>query len=210
MATGPRTRGFIAYPSTPPLVGNTIEAAIRLLADRFAVRDIETWRESLVPGQFIASQVLEHIEGSDCLIADITELNFNVTFEVGFGIGKGKRLLLIRHSPVSPTPPELAELGIFDTIGYKHYQNSTELSELLRDLDVLSPLRLPSVALNKSQPVYLIDARYKTDHVTRIVARVKKARLFFRSFEAPEILRFLFRPVYLGRLSGSMVRLVAR
>lgn len=181
-----RLRGFIAYPSNPPLIGATIESALATLADRFGMRDFHSWRETDVAGQFIANQILDQIEEHDCFIADITELNFNVTYEIGFAIAKNKPLLLIRHSPVSPSPPDLSELGLFDTLGYKHYQNSGELTELLRDLQSVRPLTAPSMKLNTKAPVYLIEALYKTDSVTRIIARVKKARLFFRSFDPNE------------------------
>ena len=39
---------------------------------------------------------------------------------------------------------------------------------------------------NQKVPVYLIEARFKTDSVIRIVSRVKKARLFYRSFDPGE------------------------
>jgi hypothetical protein len=178
--------GFVAYPSDPPAVGQAIEAAVSVLRQTSAEVPFRTWLHADVAGQFIATQVLDQIEGHDSLIADVTELNFNVTYEVGFAIAKRKPLLLTRYSPLISQFPQFSELGIFDTLGYKSYQNSAEFAALLLTTSDIGPLNVPSVGLNSKAPVYLIEALYKTDSVTRIVARVKKARLTFRSFDPNE------------------------
>jgi len=55
----------------------------------------------------------------------------------------------------------------------------------LRGFDSTLPIRsLPP--LNRQAPVFLTQVRYKTDSVTRIISRVKKARLFFRNFDPGE------------------------
>lgn len=177
---------FIAYPAQPILIGQTIDSASKALSTQAGIRGIRTWKESDVVGQFVGHRVLEQIEQHDCLVADISELNFNVTFEIGFAVGKGKPLLLVRYSPLAMSSPTLAEVGIFDTMGYKEYQNSIELTELLKSIPSLDPVKVPVIPLNTRAPVYLIDALFKTDSVTRIVARVKKAGLSFRSFDPNE------------------------
>ena len=173
---------FIAYPAQPILIGQTIDSASKALSTQAGIRGIRTWKESDVVGQFVGHRVLEQIEQHDCLVADISELNFNVTFEIGFAVGKGKPLLLVRYSPLAMSSPTLAEVGIFDTMGYKEYQNSIELTELLKSIPSLDPVKVPVIPLNTRAPVYLIDALFKTDSVTR-VARVNKVGLSFRSFD---------------------------
>jgi hypothetical protein len=179
-------KAFIAYAAQPALIGQTIESAVAALPEQVGIRGIRTWKETDVVGQFVGHRVLEQIEQHDCLVADISELNFNVTYEIGFAIGKAKPLLLVRYSPLEASPPSLAEVGIFDTMGYKEYENSPGLVEVLREIPVLEPVRVPVIPLNTSAPVYLIDALFKTDPVTRMIARVKKARLSFRSFDPNE------------------------
>lgn len=77
------------------------------------------------------------------------------------------------------------EIGIFDTIGYQTYNNRNDIHRLLRTPPV-APLLPPTVERNRSAPVYLIDSTFQTDHITRLISRVKKARLFFRSFDPVE------------------------
>jgi hypothetical protein len=177
--------GFIAYPSNPPQIGRTIETAVKQLANELGIEGFETWKETDVVGRFISYEILNMIEARDCLVADISVTNFNVTYEIGFALGKQKRVLLVKQ-PQLANDTDLAEVGIFDTLGNKNYENSSQFIDLLRNLRDAQPLQPPAVKLNSKAPVYLIEALYKTDPVTRIIARVKKARLFFRSFDPNE------------------------
>lgn len=178
---------FIAYASQPESIGGTIEAAAEYFHARPQLLTVTTWKESSIAGKFVATAVREQITSTDCLVADVSVANFNVTYEIGYAIGKGKPILLIRLSAVRQTKGiSLATLGIFDTLGYKVYQNSQELITLLETSIPVLPLGATVVTLNRSTPVYLLEAKYKTEAVTRIIARVKKARLFYRSFDPQE------------------------
>lgn len=132
--------GFYAYASSPNEVGETIERGTQS-ANRFSIdTEIKTWRSLDIPGHFISEQVLLGIDEADFLIADISTLNFNVTYEVGYAIGKNKRVLLTRNSSIRETYPTIKDVGIFDTLGYSQYQNSTELARLLVSAHKDSPL----------------------------------------------------------------------
>ena len=88
---------FYAYPSSPDSVGQTIEAAVDALRSTSAITSIQTWPQTDVAGRFIADQILTAILQNELLVADISQLNFNVTFEVGYAIGKGKRIIVTRN-----------------------------------------------------------------------------------------------------------------
>lgn len=177
-------RGFVAYPSSPSILQDTIEASVRELQVQPSSLHLSTWRASDVVGQFVGEKILEDIAESDALVADITRFNFNVTYEIGFAIGRRKRLILIRNEAVQPDRDEV-DLGIFDTIGFEKYENTAQLTRAMRKVESSKPLDFGTSVIN-SAPVYLLDAKYKTDEVTRIFSRVKKAKLSFRSFDPNE------------------------
>ena len=187
---------FFAYPSSHLSVGETIEHACGDLRSRTGHAGVRTWREDEVVGRFVATDVLTRLSESDCLIADVTYLNFNVTFEIGYAIAQGKSIALTRSAGVG-TQPEFTEAGVFDTIGYHAYENSEQLLDFLLATSEPHPLLSAPLEPNRKAPVYLMEAKFKTDPVTRMIARVKKARLFFRSFDpieqprlsAPEAIR---------------------
>jgi hypothetical protein len=177
---------FFAYPSTPPIVSETIEQAIENLRSKSGITAVRSWRETDIAGRFIAEQVLSNISEKTVLVADVTQLNFNVAYEIGFALAKGKRVVLTRHKGVMPSRPLVSEVGIFDVIGYLEYENAAQLEAHLRSITDPTPSIKNIYPLNQNAPVYLIEARVQTDSITRIVSRVKKARIFYRSFDPRE------------------------
>lgn len=136
-------------------------------------------------GHFISTEVLNGIDEADFLLADITTLNFNVTYEIGYAIGKSKRILLTKNKAIDNSELKIEEVGIFDTLGYKEYQNSSELKSYILEASKKSPLELP-VKFNQQAPVYLLETPFKTDWSGRIVSRIKKSGYYFRNFDPNE------------------------
>lgn len=177
---------FIAYPSQPEFLGNTIENACQQNNRANLPFVFESWKQQDIAGRFIVEGILEKIEAAEFVVADITRLNFNVTFEVGYAIGSGKRVVLVLNSSADPSTKEITHLGLFDTLGYSCYSNGGYLSFLLKSVKDKTPLRFPSSGVDLSAPIYLLDTLHKTDTALRIVSRIKKSRLRFRSFDPAE------------------------
>ena len=179
-------KGFFAYSSQPRTIGDTISTAVNDLTRYSGQIEITIWPELDIPGRFIAEAVLAGINQGEFLVADITSLNFNVLYEIGYAIGREKRVLIVRNEPYAASAADkIKELGIFDTLGYKSYENSKVLFEYLSSIKSLSPISIAAQP-NKKSPLYLTQDRWKTDGATRILSRVRKARLGFRSFDPAE------------------------
>lgn len=178
--------GLIAYPAEPPEIGTLIKAARNSLGKTSRTQGLETWEESDIPGRFIATEVLEKICDGNILVADITKLNFNVVFEIGYAIGSRKRVYLVRNDALDISTDIFRTIGIFDTLGYETYTSSTELTELIKSIDDVTPVRMTVAEVNRRAPVYYLSPRIKTDTEIRIQSRLKKARLNFRTFDPEE------------------------
>jgi hypothetical protein len=176
--------GFYAYPSGLPLVVDAARSASQLL-QRSGTVSLTLWEEMDVPGKFIREEILQKITLSDILVADISRLNFNVVYEIGFAIGRGKRVFLLRHRAISAQTPTAQEVGIFDTIGYKEYSTSQDIESLLLSISSLKPLHVGE-KINTKTPIYLVQPKIKTDYDGLIVAGIKKNYLHFRSFDPSE------------------------
>ena len=183
--------GFFAYPSAPSVIGQTIEEAVSIYGRFSKSATIETWRSLDIAGHFISEEVTSSIEDADMLIADISALNFNVTYEIGYAIGQSKRIILTRNKAVAERAPTIREVGIFDTLGYLEYENSNGLASILRDSALLKIIDIPQ-KINKGAPVYLVDAKHKTDTATRIISRIKKARYRGFKFEVQRLTKSWF------------------
>jgi hypothetical protein len=179
-------KGFFAYPAKNQGIVDPIKQAILDVKHFHAVTDLVDWSELDIPGRFIATEVLRSIGQSDFLVADITTLNFNVTYEVGYAIGRGKRVVIVRNEAYGMAEDEkIRRLGIFDTLGYKNYQNSRDLATLIKSVRDINPL-LRDVPLERNQPIYVTRTRYQSDYAIRISARLKKSGLGYRSFDPTE------------------------
>ncbi len=179
--------GFVAYPSNIHIIVDTIRGAVEQCINP----KLTTWEELDIPGKFIATEITNKIDSSDFVIADVTRLNFNVAYEIGYGIGKGKRVLLIKNRAVQESLPTIKDVGIFDTIGYKEYSTSFELLNFLQNLDDVRPIYVTEKR-NEKSPIYLVQPKTKTDYDGTITSDIKKSHLYFRSFD----------PVETSRLAG--------
>lgn len=173
---------FIAYPSSPEGIGQTIEEMVKA-ANTSKHNEIFSWRNLDIPGSFIIESILEKIDEVNTVVADISRLNFNVTFEVGYAMGRQKHVVLVMNEAMSPQKKEISHLGIFDTIGYLTYTNSSQLRTLLRKTYEST---LPLHEIDKLAPLFVLDTLHKTDSSIRILSKIKKARIGYRSFDPSE------------------------
>ena len=176
--------GFIAYPGSPEPIAATIREATQLINDH-PDYNFRTWEESDIAGRHLTAPIFSGMKNSNLLIADITHLNFNVTYEIGYAIGIGKRAYLITNSQYTRDKDTITKIGIFDTLGYEGYTNTDELVSLIHSISDTNPLNI-AATLDKRTPVYIIETPLKGDVLTHLISRVKKARLFYRSFTPSE------------------------
>jgi hypothetical protein len=183
---------FFAYPSRPLEIGQAVAAATERLHKYQTRIRVRPWEQKDMAGAFIADKILDEIAHSNAVCADITRLNFNVTYEVGYAIGAGKAIRPVRNKSFKSEPIALEALGIYDTIGYESYENAEQLAEKIRGLPSAEPLPIAR-PINSSAPVYLNQSKTRTDHQNEIISRVKKANLHFRSFDPGETPRLSAR-----------------
>jgi hypothetical protein len=178
--------GLVAYPSQPADLGDSIRRTILQLSGQDRYRNLSSWEETDVPGRFIAMEVMEKIDAGTIFIADVTRLNFNVLFEIGYAIGRKKRPYLIKNTAMLDDGGLVREVGILDTLGHLEYTDQPTLSTAISTIADLSPLRFDDSSASRTTPVYILLPEVKGDAETRLVARIKKARLSYRSFDPQE------------------------
>jgi hypothetical protein len=76
---------FVAYPSSPVDRAELIERAIETIQSGGVV-DIIGWKSLRVSGRVIITTICDEIKKRDVFIADVTRLNPNVLFELGYAI----------------------------------------------------------------------------------------------------------------------------
>ena len=176
---------FVAYPSSDNSLAALILEAVRYANARSSAVRYEPWEYNDIAGQPMISPILERIDESSFMVADITYLNLNVVYEIGFSIGSRKRAFLIRHADMAGDREIARQAGIFDTLGYFEYTDRNSLANRLTSHIDLSSLPFTTNIDNKA-PVYVVEPPSKDDAATLMVSRLKKARYRYRSFNPSE------------------------
>jgi hypothetical protein len=119
--------GFFAYPSSPSSVPETIAAAVKGVNDTALAR-IKTWEQCRVGGNVIIAELCKEIGAADFFCADLTGINANVMFELGYAIARNKRTWLVLDTTISTCKSDFDRIRILTTVGYARYCNSHEIN----------------------------------------------------------------------------------
>ena len=120
------------------------------------------------------------------VIADVTTLNFNLMFEIGFSVGLELPLILIRDTSFMSDIGEFRQLGILENIGYVDFQNAGDLTHKIESVLPVNTIPSPSVALNKEVPLYLIKSHLSTEGQVRLASIIEQSPLKFRRYDPSE------------------------
>ena len=85
---------FFAYPTRVPTLKEAIKVAIPELNKKGQVK-IKTWEECNIGGKFVINTICNAINEAELFFADLTGLNPNVMFELGYAVARDKRIWLI-------------------------------------------------------------------------------------------------------------------
>ncbi len=180
------SRAVFLYPSHPAQIATTIEAAAQVLKRREPRAAWLTWKNFQTAGQTIFCAICKSMRFADTIIADVTTLNFNLLFEIGFTIGLNMPVIPIRDTSFIRDKRAFDELGLLDTVGYVDFQNSEELARQLQDRLPGEPLALPFAVLNQDAPLYVLKGHIDTEGAIRLMSTLKKSALRFRTFDVVE------------------------
>ena len=140
-------RVFYAFPNQPAALAETINNALRMLRmDPDIRRDnvrFTPWTDLTTGGKQLVATILSNIDRSDVFACDLTYVNSNVAFELGYAIGRFKRIWISLNTSTDGAEQRYRRT-FFGMLGsaYVPYNNSYELSEaFLNDNPILDPDR---------------------------------------------------------------------
>ena len=173
---------FVAFSSADTIVADTIVEACKQA--RSAGREFEPWNRNDVSGRPIDRSVFGWVEAADAVVADVSEPNHNVTYEVGLTLGMGKPLRLIRAE--NKDRKTLEEIGLLHNIGHDDYGSRAAATDLLRRPSTAGAW--PKQKRNREQPIYILQSSVVDAVLSRTTSAIKKTlKLRFRNFNPREI-----------------------
>lgn len=123
---GKSINSFFAYPSQPDSIPETIKEAVNKI-NKGQECYVKTWQECDISGKYIIDVICRAIDKAELFIADLTLANSNVLFELGYAIGKKKRVWLLLDPSFTESKNLFDQLRILTTVGYAPYSNSNEI-----------------------------------------------------------------------------------
>lgn len=179
---------FVAYASRDEDNASAVFEGVRRANALPQPVRFEPWPYNDVAGRTLISPIVEGIEASPYIVADITYFNLNVVYEIGYAIGRQKRVILLRNSKIEGDKALAQKVGIFDTLGYIEFSTSEDVRNILSAHHEQDPLLVTS-RLDKKAPVYIIEPAVARHADVLIASRVKKAGFKYRSFNPTEHMR---------------------
>jgi len=184
---------FVAYTSTPIARAEVVEETIKTIALNGVV-EIKGWKSLFPTGRPIITPIFDEIRACKCFIADLTGLNPNVLFELGYALAHRKRIWILLDTEIEKAKMDFERFQLFTTIGYQRGSNSDVLvkgfftdqpyaddTSLFNDLlDRAKPPTRPTLLYLKSQV-----ATEASNRLTRRVATHNIASVIDDPAEGP-------------------------
>lgn len=125
-------RYFFAYTNSNPLTGEAMRhCSNSLVKDGVKSR---TWEQLSSAGNVIIAEIKNEIDSCDVLVAEVSDLNRNVLFEVGFAMARGKKILLCLDETREQSSRRWRDFGLFSSVGHITYSaDSDKLASKIRD-----------------------------------------------------------------------------
>lgn len=180
-----RRKVFIAYPSNPSDVGATIRSAVTILNQSQVELEYVSWEANDIAGRPLILPILESVDAANHMIADISILNQNVVYEIGLGIGKSKRVLLVRSAGVEYNRELVNEVGVFDTLGYIDYTDAEDFATKIARQPHLTPLPISRLRDVRAK-TFVLQTPVRDEYMSRIITNIKGNLYSFRSFDPAE------------------------
>ena len=127
------TECSLLVPANPPALRTAIHSAISLLRKNDTIHKagvtFAPWAELNITAKPLISQITKAIDPSKTVALDLTDLNDNVAFDLGYAIGTHKQVWPCINSGIADTTRNYSRryTRIFD-LGYAKYQNHQELA----------------------------------------------------------------------------------
>ena len=118
-------KAFLGYSSTPELARESLQRAAQLIT-QLGVNG-QSWEELAIGGRLVISAVLSAIDDSDVSIFDVSTLNPNVLYELGYAIGRARRIWLLVDSSDAEAIAQWDRFRLLSSVGYRGWTSSEDI-----------------------------------------------------------------------------------
>ena len=173
--------GFFAYPSTPPALGETVRTSVEAI-NNAGFANLITWEDLKISGRIIINSILQAIDKSEFICVDLTGLNLNVMFELGYAIARNKIIFPILDDSFPANRTLFEQLGLLTTVGYTPYQNARQITDGFHKAQpynsgktLFQELIQPNLHAAPDGKLFYLKSRVDTEASVRITKRINRS-----------------------------------
>ena len=151
---------FWAYSNHPHNVKNDVIDAINQI-NNSGIISIKPWETMDIEGNFIIDEILKEINACDVFVCELSNLNNNVLYELGYAIAKKKKIRIFINQNLKSVKEEFKSFSLLTSIGYVDYVNSSQMLNSLyklgndNEMDILSSIISGISVSNYSNLLYM-------------------------------------------------------
>jgi hypothetical protein len=199
-------KGFFAYPSNPSIV-EVIEDAVTSINGANVV-NIQTWEKIKTSGQSIISVICDEISSSDIFLCDLTYLNSNVLFELGYAIGKNKRVVVFLDPSIEKAKNDYERFNL-STLGYLPYSNASSMVERFfaeepyNNLDRTILSEISNGITHQDVGMLYLKSAIETQASVKLHQRLEKTKIKPLVIDDPQEIRMQMHQWYVEKVISS-------
>lgn len=151
---------FWAYSNHPHKVKEDIDDVVKQINES-GVISIKTWEMMGIDGNIIVNEILKEINACDVFLCELSNLNDNVLFELGYAIAHKKKIRIFIKRSLQNVSDEFKNLNLLTPIGFVDYINSGQILNSLwklvddAEVDILSKMTSGTFMSKYSNLLYM-------------------------------------------------------
>lgn len=138
----PASSVFFAYEGGHQENADAIKAGIKEFNQHQSSYIAKTWEEMEVSGKIINKCIMQEIDSCSLFACDLTYLNHNVLFELGYAIGRKKNLLILLNDSVDGAKSRYSGFNLLKNVGYESFNNYKHIQAALQKKDRITSVLL--------------------------------------------------------------------
>jgi hypothetical protein len=193
-------KGFFAYSSVPSIM-ETIKEAINIINESNTI-EITGWEDLRISGITLINVICSSIDKSEVFLADLTHLNPNVLFELGYAIAKNKRVMLFLDIGLEKSKINYEHFSL-STIGYNSYNNSRDITNCFfrdnpcLDIDKTPLSEMQNLNSNPINGMLYLKSSIDTQASLKLSHRINKSRIKPVTIDDPQEIRMQIHSWYI-------------
>jgi hypothetical protein len=174
---------FFGYASKPELNRETLRTAGREIAAANVI-DVVSWEDLRVSGRLIIKRILAAIDQAAVCAFDVTTLNENVLFELGYAVARAKPIWILLDQTDSNAKAMWRQFELLKAVGYVGWSNADDIKtnflSLRPDLDkttLYDDLIESDLGAFMPGSIFYVPAYHNTEPARLIDRRLEHERL---------------------------------